>query len=89
MGEGELEAVMMDYLRGGADVLVCTSIIESGIDIPQANTLIVEHADTFGLAQLYQIADAWGAAASARMRTCCTTPRLRSRRGGAAAVGAV
>ncbi len=55
MGEGELEAVMMDYLRGGADVLVCTSIIESGIDIPQSNTLIVEHADTFGLAQLYQI----------------------------------
>jgi transcription-repair coupling factor (superfamily II helicase) len=46
---------MMDYLRGGADVLVCTSIIESGIDIPQANTLIVEHADAFGLAQLYQI----------------------------------
>ena len=45
----------MDYLRGGADVLVCTSIIESGIDIPQANTLIVEHADAFGLAQLYQI----------------------------------
>jgi transcription-repair coupling factor (superfamily II helicase) len=55
MGEGELESVMMDYLRGGADVLVCTSIIESGIDIPQANTLIVEHADAFGLAQLYQI----------------------------------
>jgi transcription-repair coupling factor (superfamily II helicase) len=55
MGEGELEATMMDYLRGGADVLVCTSIIESGIDIPQSNTLIVEHADTFGLAQLYQI----------------------------------
>jgi transcription-repair coupling factor (superfamily II helicase) len=55
MGEGELESVMMDYLRGGADVLVCTSIIESGIDIPQANTLIVEHADMFGLAQLYQI----------------------------------
>jgi transcription-repair coupling factor (superfamily II helicase) len=55
MGEGELEAAMMDYVRGGADVLVCTSIIESGIDIPQANTLIVENADTFGLAQLYQI----------------------------------
>jgi transcription-repair coupling factor (superfamily II helicase) len=55
MGEGELEAVMMDYVRGGADVLVCTSIIESGIDIPQANTLIVENSDTFGLAQLYQI----------------------------------
>jgi transcription-repair coupling factor (superfamily II helicase) len=55
MGEGELEAVMIEYLRGGADVLVCTSIIESGIDIPQANTLIVEHSDAFGLAQLYQI----------------------------------
>jgi transcription-repair coupling factor (superfamily II helicase) len=55
MGEGELEVVMMDYLQGGAEVLVCTSIIESGIDIPQANTLIVEHADAFGLAQLYQI----------------------------------
>jgi transcription-repair coupling factor (superfamily II helicase) len=55
MAEGELETVMLDYLRGGADVLVCTSIIESGIDIPQANTLIVEHADSFGLAQLYQI----------------------------------
>jgi len=55
MPEGELEEVMMDYLRGGSEVLVCTSIIESGIDIPQANTLIVEHADAFGLAQLYQI----------------------------------
>ncbi|MGO9488220.1 MAG: transcription-repair coupling factor [Solirubrobacteraceae bacterium] len=55
MPEGQLESVMMDYLRGGADVLVCTSIIESGIDIPQANTLIVEQADSFGLAQLYQI----------------------------------
>ncbi len=55
MAENELETVMMDYLRGAYDVLVCTSIIESGIDIPQANTLIVERADTFGLAQLYQI----------------------------------
>ncbi|HEY2571822.1 MAG TPA: transcription-repair coupling factor [Solirubrobacteraceae bacterium] len=55
MPEGELETVMLDYLRGGADVLVCTSIIESGIDIPDANTLVVEHSDAFGLAQLYQI----------------------------------
>src|SRR5208282_1577605 len=45
----------LSYLRGDADLLVCTSIIESGIDIPQANTLIVEHADRFGLSQLYQI----------------------------------
>jgi transcription-repair coupling factor (superfamily II helicase) len=46
---------MLAFLRGDADVLVCTSIIESGIDIPQANTLIVERSDAFGLAQLYQI----------------------------------
>ena len=51
----ELEKRMMSFLRGDADVLVATSIIESGIDIPQANTLIVERADLFGLAQLYQI----------------------------------
>jgi transcription-repair coupling factor (superfamily II helicase) len=53
--EKELEKGMMRFLRGEADVLVATSIIESGIDIPQANTLIVERADLFGLAQLYQI----------------------------------
>ncbi|MBV9334952.1 MAG: transcription-repair coupling factor [Solirubrobacterales bacterium] len=55
MDERKLEQRMLAFLRGDADVLVCTSIIESGIDIPQANTLIVERADTFGLAQLYQI----------------------------------
>ncbi|MGZ4224156.1 MAG: transcription-repair coupling factor [Solirubrobacteraceae bacterium] len=55
MDEKQLEQRMLAFLRGDADVLVCTSIIESGIDIPQANTLIVERADTFGLAQLYQI----------------------------------
>ncbi|HEY5428104.1 MAG TPA: transcription-repair coupling factor [Solirubrobacteraceae bacterium] len=55
MDEGMLERRMLKFLRGDADVLVCTSIIESGIDIPQANTLIVERADVFGLSQLYQI----------------------------------
>ena len=55
MDEHELEDRMMTFLRGEADVLVCTSIIESGIDIPQANTLIVDRADVFGLSQLYQI----------------------------------
>src|SRR5215218_4779630 len=55
MDEKLLEERMMGFLRGDADVLVSTSIIESGIDIPQANTLIVERADTFGLSQLYQI----------------------------------
>jgi transcription-repair coupling factor (superfamily II helicase) len=55
MPERELEDKMHAFLRGDADVLVSTTIIESGLDIPQANTLIVERADTLGLAQLYQI----------------------------------
>jgi len=55
LDEHDLEERMLSFLRGEADVLVATSIIESGIDIPQANTLIVERADHFGLAQLYQI----------------------------------
>jgi transcription-repair coupling factor (superfamily II helicase) len=55
MAERELENRMHAFLRGDADVLVSTTIIESGLDIPQANTLVVERADTLGLAQLYQI----------------------------------
>ncbi len=55
MKERELEQKMMTFLAGDADVLVSTTIIESGLDIPQANTLIVERADMLGLAQLYQI----------------------------------
>jgi transcription-repair coupling factor (superfamily II helicase) len=55
MKEKELEERMHAFLRGDADVLVSTTIIESGIDIPQANTLIVERADMLGLSQLYQI----------------------------------
>jgi transcription-repair coupling factor (superfamily II helicase) len=55
MREKELEERMHSFLRGDADVLVSTTIIESGIDIPQANTLIVERADMLGLSQLYQI----------------------------------
>ena len=55
MQEQDLERVMLDFLRGDQDVLVSTTIIESGLDIPNANTLIVERADLLGLAQLYQI----------------------------------
>jgi transcription-repair coupling factor (superfamily II helicase) len=55
MRERELENRMHAFLRGDADVLVSTTIIESGLDIPQANTLVVERADALGLAQLYQI----------------------------------
>jgi len=55
MTEKDLEERMHSFLAGDADVLVSTTIIESGIDIPQANTLVVERADALGLAQLYQI----------------------------------
>jgi transcription-repair coupling factor (superfamily II helicase) len=55
MESAALEETMLGFLRGEADVLVSTTIIESGLDIPQANTLIVERADRLGLAQLYQI----------------------------------
>ena len=51
----ELEDIMQDFIDGNINVLVCTTILESGIDIPNANTIIVENADRLGLAQLYQI----------------------------------
>ncbi len=55
MAEGELEKVMSDFIHGNADVLVCTSIIESGLDMPNVNTVIINQADRFGLTQLYQL----------------------------------
>ena len=55
MGAHELEAVMMKFIRGDADVLVSTTIIESGIDVPNANTMIIHDADRFGLAELHQL----------------------------------
>ncbi|HEY63637.1 MAG TPA: transcription-repair coupling factor [Caldilineae bacterium] len=55
MPERELERVMMQFAKGEIDVLVCTNIIESGLDIPNANTIIINRADQFGLAQLYQL----------------------------------
>ncbi|MGB8646875.1 MAG: transcription-repair coupling factor [Anaerolineae bacterium] len=55
MAEDQLEAVMAEFAAGKYDVLVCTTIIESGLDIPNANTMIINNADKFGLAQLYQL----------------------------------
>ncbi|MDD2366576.1 MAG: transcription-repair coupling factor [Desulfuromonadaceae bacterium] len=55
MGEHELEKVMLGFMHGETNLLLCTTIIESGLDIPNANTLIVDHADKFGLSQLYQL----------------------------------
>jgi transcription-repair coupling factor (superfamily II helicase) len=55
MMEGELEATMLTFNNGEADILVCTTIIESGLDIPRVNTILIEDAQKFGLSQLYQL----------------------------------
>jgi transcription-repair coupling factor (superfamily II helicase) len=55
MGEKELERVMLKFMQGEYDVLVATALIENGLDIPRANTMIVNHAEHFGLADLYQL----------------------------------
>ena len=68
MAEGELEKVMIDFVDGRFDILCCTTIIESGLDIPRANTMIVNNADRFGLAQLYQMR---GRIGRARERAFC------------------
>src|SRR5437867_11242693 len=76
MRERELEERMLAFLRGDADVLVSTTIIESGLDIPQANTLVVERADTLGLAQLYQIRGRVGRSDEhAHAHLCCPDRR--------------
>ena len=55
MAEGELESAMVAFNGGEADVMLCTTIVESGLDIPRVNTILIEDAHRFGLAQLYQL----------------------------------
>ncbi|UCH42885.1 MAG: transcription-repair coupling factor, partial [Dehalococcoidales bacterium] len=64
MPEAELEQVMADFIRGKSDILVCTTIIESGLDMPSVNTMIVNRADKMGLTQLYQLRGRVGRGAS-------------------------
>ncbi|PWE17163.1 transcription-repair coupling factor [Marinicauda salina] len=73
MAAGPLEDIMTAFYEGRYDVLLCTSIVESGIDIPTANTLIVHRADRFGLAQLYQLRGRVGRS-KARAYAYLTTP---------------
>ncbi|MBA2320570.1 MAG: DEAD/DEAH box helicase, partial [Deltaproteobacteria bacterium] len=63
MDEGKLERVLVDFVERRFDVLVCTSIVESGVHMPTVNTMVVNRADTFGLAQLYQLRGRVGRAA--------------------------
>jgi transcription-repair coupling factor (superfamily II helicase) len=55
MGESELERVLLGFMRHEYDVFVCTTIVENGLDIPLANTMIIEHAERYGLSELYQL----------------------------------
>ena len=55
MGEAELEKVLLGFMRGEFDVFVCTTIVENGLDIPRANTIIIENAERHGLSELYQL----------------------------------
>ena len=74
MKERELEATMVRFVTGQSDVLVSTAIIESGLDIPASNTMIVNRADRFGLAQLYQLRGRVGRGASRPTRTFWSPP---------------
>ena len=68
MKEDELEDIMYDMVNGKTDVLVCTTIIETGLDIPNANTIIIENADKMGLSQLYQLRGRVGRSTRRHMR---------------------
>ncbi|MCP4684580.1 MAG: transcription-repair coupling factor [bacterium] len=76
MHERSLEGVMLAFMTGRFNVLLCTSIIESGLDIPNANTIIINRADRFGLAQLYQIRGRVGRSAR-RAYAYLLTPPIR------------
>jgi len=78
MGESELEEAMGKFVKGRADVLLCTTIVESGLDIPNANTIILDRADRFGLADLYQLRGRVGRAQN-RAYALLLVPRERRR----------
>jgi len=77
MGAGELEDIMTAFYEGKFDVLVSTTIIESGLDIPTANTMLIHHADMFGLAQLYQLRGRVGRSKQRAYAYLTTSPRKK------------
>ena len=78
MPERELEQVMLDFYHQRFNVLVCTTIIETGIDVPTANTIIINRADKFGLAQLHQLRGRVGRSHHRAYAYLLTPPRQRS-----------
>jgi transcription-repair coupling factor (superfamily II helicase) len=83
MAGGELEDIMNAFYEGKFDVLVSTTIVESGLDIPTANTLIIHHADKFGLAQLYQLRGRVGRSKVRAYAYLTTSPRKQLTEGAA------
>ncbi len=77
MREDELERVMLDFADGRYDVLVCTTIIESGLDLPNVNTIVVHQAERFGLAQLYQLRGRVGRSANRAYAYLLFSPQRR------------
>ena len=82
MDEGSLERVVLDFWEGEYDVLVCTTIIESGIDMPTVNTLVVDRADLLGLGQLHQLRGASARAGQRALRVSLLPTGPRAVRGG-------
>ena len=80
MGERDLEHVMRDFYAQRFNLLVCSTIIETGIDVPTANTIIIERADRFGLAQLHQLRGRVGRSHHQAYAYLLTPPGTRSRR---------
>ena len=80
MNEKELESVMLKFVRDEADVLVSTTIVENGLDIPRANTILINRADRFGFPNCISCAAAWAARTSAPMPICWFLKMFRSRR---------
>ena len=72
MKEHELEKIMYDFINGDIDVLVSTTIIETGLDISNVNTMIIHDADRLGLSQLYQLRGRVGRSGRMAMHFCCT-----------------
>ncbi len=71
MPEGQLEEAMLEFVTGKTDVLVCTTIVESGLDIPNANTIFIHQADKYGLADLHQLRGRVGRYKHRAIATCC------------------
>ena len=87
MGESELEKVLLGFMKHEYDVFVCTTIVENGLDIPLANTIIIENAERYGLSELYQLRGRVGRSNRRLIRICWYPPTPAIQRGCAQTIG--